>query len=120
MQISERVKEKTFENVTIKAAYLEACKWISTNIIAVNNGENITYSISKVRNKSGRNLIKVVIYITADEKEIADRNCDICKECGRSFYMAENKYRCEVCKMQPYRKRLSDRLKALQEGTSVL
>lgn len=48
MIICEKIKEKEFIGGTIKEAYLNACKWLSTNVIAINNSKNITYRFEKL------------------------------------------------------------------------
>lgn len=116
MNVSEKILEKEFESVTTKNAYLDCCKWISTNIIAVNNSENITYKIEKVETKDWNKKIRLTVYVFVDEEEVRSRHCEICKEVTGSFFMMQNKNMCESCKMQPYRKRLTDRLKLLREG----
>ena len=47
MLIAEKIIQKQFKAKTMKQAYLECCKWISTNIVAKNNSKNISYSIKK-------------------------------------------------------------------------
>ena len=49
MLIGEKIKEKKFCGANTKDAYLKACKWISSNIIAVNNSNNMTYKIEKLK-----------------------------------------------------------------------
>lgn len=116
MFVSEKIMEKEFASVTTKNAYLDCCKWISTNIIAVNNSENITYKIEKVKTKDWNKKIKLTVYVTANETEVKERHCDICREVTGSFFMTQNKNMCESCKMKPYRKRLMDRLELLKQG----
>ena len=116
MFVSEKIKEKEFLGRTMKDAYLKCCKWLSTNIIAINNSNNITYRIEKIKTKDATNKVKLTVYVVADEDEVNDRSCSICKEVSGSFFMKENKYMCEVCKVQPYRKRMQEKLKAIKEG----
>lgn len=116
MLVSEKIKEKEFTGTNIKDAYLKCCKWISTNIIAINNSNNVTFKIEKVETKSPMNRVKLTIYVSVDEEEVSIRNCSICKEVSGSFFMKENKYMCEVCKVQPYRNRMKNKLKSVKEG----
>lgn len=48
MLIAEKILEKDFQGKTTKEAYLNCCKWLSTNVIAVNNSKHITYRTEKV------------------------------------------------------------------------
>lgn len=117
MIICEKIKEKEFIGGTTKEAYLNACKWLSTNVIAVNNSKNITYRFEKLdKTGIGTKKVKLVMYVYTDEEEIKIKHCDICKEVTGAFFMAQNKYMCETCKVQPYRERIKTKLKALKEG----
>lgn len=116
MLIAEKILEKEFRATTMKKAYLDCCKWVSTNILAVNNSQNIVYRIEKAKTEGLEPKILLTAYATAEEGEIHERNCNICKEVSGSFFMAKNKYMCEVCKVPPYRKRLTDKLKLIKEG----
>nr|DAP60030.1 MAG TPA: acetyl-coA carboxylase zinc finger domain protein [Caudoviricetes sp.] len=115
MLISEKIIEKEFSGKNMKEAYLNCCKWVSTNIIAVNNSDNITYSIQKKRTQNTY-IVVLKVYVSADENEVHEKNCAICKEVTHNLFLSENKYMCEGCKIKPYRKRLEDRLKLLKEG----
>ena len=116
MLIAEKILEKEFQGRTTKEAYLNCCKWLSTNIIAVNNSKNITYKMEKINTDSWSKTIRLTAYVTADEEEVHERNCNICKEVSGSFFMAQNKYMCEVCKMPPYRRRLKEKLNLIKEA----
>ena len=116
MLISEKVLEKEFQGRTTKEAYLNCCKWLSTNIIAVNNSKNITYKMEKINTDSWSKTIRLTVYVTADEEEVHERNCNICKEVSGSLFMSKNKYMCEVCKMPPYRRRLKNKLELMKEA----
>lgn len=116
MLIAEKVLEKDFQGKTTKEAYLNCCKWLSTNIIAVNNSKNITYKIEKINTDSWSKTIRLTVYVTADEEEVQERHCNICKEVSGSFFMKQNKYMCDVCKMPPYRRRLKEKLDLIREA----
>ena len=115
MLIAEKIIQKQFKAKTMKQAYLECCKWIATNILAENNSKNLSYSIKK-NESSCIGCVDLEVYIFTDESEVFEHNCDICKEFAGAFFSKENKYRCEVCKMPPYRKRLETKLETLKNG----
>lgn len=115
MLIAEKIIQKQFKAKTMKQAYLECCKWIATNILAENNSKNISYSIKK-NESSGIGCVELEVYIFTDETEVFEHNCDICREFAGAFFNKENKYRCEVCKTPPYRKRLETKLETLRNG----
>lgn len=115
MQISEKIFEKEFEGKNQKDAYLKCCKWIASNVIAINNARNIMYHIEKVGGTfSGK--VKVIFYVYADETEVFDHTCEVCREASSLFYMSGEKHKCESCKINPYRNRLQERLKLLKDG----
>lgn len=116
MIIAEKVIEKEFESSTIKEAYLQCCKWVSTNIVAVNNSRNVMYQIEKTKKGMWRGAVKLTVYVFTDEGEVQEHNCSICKEVTGSFFMKQNKYMCEVCKIIPYRVRMKEKLKTIKEG----
>lgn len=115
MFVCEKIFEKTFVANKLKEAYLNACKWVSSNIIAINNFKNVTIKYEK-ETKKAVNRIKVTGYVMCDEKEILERTCNICKECSSLFYLTENKNKCSSCAIEPYRKREQEKLKNIKEG----
>lgn len=116
MFISDIIKVKEFSAMTNKEAYLKACKWVSANIIAVNNSNNISYKIEKIKSNDYMSKVKLTVYVMEDEEVIHNNHCGICQELANGLYMKENKFRCEVCKTIPYRTRLSNRLENLKKG----
>lgn len=115
MQVSEKLFDKTFEGKTQKDAYLKCCKWVASNIIAMNNCQHITYTAEKQNVVIGGKL-KLTVYVTAEEQEVYEHMCEVCKEVGGLLYTTEGKYRCYSCKVNPYRKRMQERLKLLKDG----
>lgn len=115
MMVSEKIIEKHFSAVTMKEAYLKACKWISSNIIAVNNSQNITYQIRKEKGEFEKR-VTLDVYVTVDEREVQERHCEICKEMTGSFFMKQNKYMCESCKLLPYKRRVEEKMRNVKEG----
>lgn len=116
MLISEKLYEREFEAKDNKTAYLKCCKWVSTNILAVNNSQNITYRIEKIDTDSWTGKVRLTVYVSTDEQEINNQNCNVCKEMQSMFYLSENKHKCESCKVPPYRRRLQNKLKMIMEG----
>lgn len=112
MLVCEEVYRKEFVAHKTKDAYLDACKWVSSNVIAVNNSEHITYKI--VKQEYGKVLL--ILYATAEEQEIKEQHCGVCKEVNSHFYMKENVYMCYTCRMNPYRERMQNKLKKIIEG----
>ena len=114
MLACELIKKKEFKNIRMKDAYLEACKWVSTNIIAKNNCHNITYRMYKKKQSLTENIIEVEIYVYTEESEVLSHHCEICRELARGLYMKENRFRCEVCKIEPFMRRLKEKLESIK------
>lgn len=117
MYVSTKIMEKEFASDSMKKTYLDACKWVSTTIIAKTNSENITYDFKKLETKNNIYRMKVSVYVSIDEEEVLKRNCDICKEFNNNYFSSQNKYMCEVCRMPPYRNRVAERLKTIKKLT---
>ena len=116
MYVCEKVKEQVFEARKTKEAYLEACKWVASNVIALNNSKNLGYKIEKHETKGNLKAVKLTVYVQIEEQEVYDKNCNVCRECSNLFYLKENKNLCDGCKINPYRERLKARTKAIKEG----
>lgn len=116
MIIGEKIATKDFKAAKMKDAYLEACKWVSTNIVAKNNSNHITYRIIKTKQSALSNIVTAEIYLYVDEEEVHTRHCNICKELAKGLYMKENKFRCEVCKVNPYRERIQKQIEEIRAG----
>lgn len=113
MLVCEELKKLTFEDRDNKKAYLNACKWIASNIIA-KELKHVTYSITK-DNSVSHGKVVVTLYVTADEGKIKENMCSVCKEFARNMWLSENKYRCEVCKVGAYRNRILENLTRLKQ-----
>uniref|UniRef100_A0AAU8B148 Phage protein n=1 Tax=Dulem virus 36 TaxID=3145754 RepID=A0AAU8B148_9CAUD len=108
MFVNEKLFERIFEGETTKEAYMNACKWLASNVIAVNNMEYIQCKFIKV-DKGYTNYAKSIrleVYAMLEEKEEFEHFCKVCKEAGNLFYSVEDKYRCYNCKLKPYRDRV--------------
>lgn len=117
MYASEQIKTLEFTGKTVKEAYLSCCKWLSTNVIAVNNSENITYKIEKLGfRKEGTYKVKLTLFITIDQDIVKDKNCEICKEVTGSFFLKQNKHMCESCRLLPYEKRVKDKIEIIKQS----
>lgn len=115
MIVGTKIIEKEFQSRTTKQAYLDCCKWLSTNIIAVNNSNHLVYKMEKVQD-DWISKIRLTVYVMAEEQDIQERHCNICKEVTGSFFMKQNKYMCESCKMKPYRNRIREKLNIIKES----
>lgn len=114
MLIGEKVFQKDFINTTTKGAYLDACKWVSTKVIAVNNSQHIVHKIEKVETDDKfEKKVRLTLYAVTDEEEINEQNCAVCRETNNLFYMKQDKHMCCSCRVNPYRERMKNKLKAI-------
>lgn len=117
MYASEQIKILDFAGRTMKEAYLSCCKWLSTNVIAVNNSENITYKVEKLEVKEhGVSKVRLTLYVTVNQTEIKERNCNICREVTGSFFLKQNKHMCESCRLLPYEQRIKDKIEIIKQS----
>lgn len=105
MLVSQVVNEICFNSYSYKESYVQAMKYLSSYV----KYDNITFKLEK--QKDGKS-IKLIIYYTFDEKQLAAHRCTVCKEFHHSFFINEEN-NCEVCRMKAYRKELALRIKSL-------
>lgn len=113
MVVGEKIKEKEFKATTAKEAYLKCCKWVSTNILAANNSENIAYRIYKTPKVA---TVKLEVYIIVSEDKIQDQHCKICREVSSNLYLQSNKNQCCSCNLPAYLRRAQLKLDAVKDG----
>lgn len=100
---------KQFENKVSKQAYLDACKWLATNIY--NNAElakNVVISIKKLTESELPTFV-VTVYAQIDESEQRTAHCKKCKMLHTIFYSMDGG-NCNECKAKAYYKYLDDNI----------
>lgn len=116
MFCSRRVLTKRFVSVNgdSKEAYLMACKWLAKNVISKKDEIGAySFEISKDEKAEDTTFI-LTLYATLDELEINKKNCEICQEVHRLFYVNDD-YNCNSCREQAYRRKIEDKLKIKAE-----
>lgn len=103
---SKQFYSKTFGGVSTKEAYLKACKWYATNIIAEGKFKNV--SVEYKKEKCG-NAVTIVIYTLMPEKEVLDIHCENCRSMHSSFFMNEDT-NCNRCSAISFHKRLENKI----------
>lgn len=106
---STRLFSKRFENQDKKEAYMDACKWLATNIISKRSELcAMTFSIDPVKDAMPASFI-LTVYVSLDEPEVRERHCKVCKELTSLFYVkggVDNQ--CSNCKMLAYTQRMDE------------
>lgn len=111
IEYSEKVLSKRFVGENFKQAYMKACKWLATNIIAHEDElGKMSYEISKEVNESQLPTVVLIINAIMDESEARERNCIICREAHSAFFL-NDACNCSSCNANAYTRRLDDMIK---------
>lgn len=113
IEYAQRLFSKEFAHEDKKTAYLNACKWLASNIIS--NRKELCEMTFKVYPIEGRSVptFLLEVFVTLPETEVRERNCAICREMSRLFYVNGSAFdaHCGNCKMNGYVQRLDDMIK---------
>lgn len=112
MIAGKKVYEQVFAANNYKSAYLKACKWYASNILAKNNSECISEKIEKLK---GSQSVKLTLYIVIDAEQTQERHCEICEEMRGAFFINGNKHACESCALLPFKKRLCEKIGNIEQ-----
>ena len=112
MKITEKFFTKDFKsNKSKKDAYLEACKFVASNIISKEkNNEKTFWSISQEKTDSKGFVYRLELYSVIDTSKDKESFCKTCKEFHRSFYMRDEP-ECSRCNVRTYLDRLNKKIK---------
>lgn len=106
MFYTQKFGKKTFHGASTKDAYMNACKWYATNVIAKDKLHNI--QVEYIKEKDG-NAVTMVLYASMPEKEVMDQHCTCCREMHNSFFINEDTH-CERCSAVGFQKRLERKM----------
>lgn len=106
MFYTQQFGKKTFRGASTKDAYMNACKWYATNVIAKDKLHNVQVEYIK---EKGDNAVTMVLYASLPEKEVMDQHCTCCREMHHSFFINED-VRCDRCSAIGFQKRLEQKL----------
>lgn len=109
METTYKYFEKKFRGQDSKEVYLQACKWLATNVISKPELEESLYRIKKKPDKNNTVIFKVELFCYLDDVEAMDRFCRVCQESHKAFYINED-YNCSRCNVVTFRKRLDETL----------
>lgn len=97
---TEEAASKVFSSKTRKEAYLDACKWLATNIINKEEFENVQFRIDK---NDGSPSVTLRLFVCVEENRLKKEHCEACREAHRLFYM--NDINCQTCTIAGYQNR---------------
>ena len=112
MIAGKKIYEQIFTAGNYKSAYLKACKWYASTVLAKNNSECISEKIEKLK---GGQSVKLTLYIIIDADEMKEKHCKICEEMRGAFFISGNKHACESCALPPFKKRLCEKIGNIEQ-----
>ena len=112
LRYSDEFYSKKFTGKNTKEAYLKACKWYATNVIAKDELRNVYVEYEKRDEQSP--TIVIHLYASLLEGEARAKHCNICKEMHKSFFSNEET-NCNSCKLRSYQSRCEQHIKIKTE-----
>ena len=97
---------KVFKGTSIKDAYMKACKWYASNVIAKDKLHNVQVEYIK---DAEANTVTIVLYAVLSETDVKEQHCQCCKEMLHSFFINEAT-ECSRCSAAGYQRRLEQKL----------
>ena len=101
---SEQFAQKTFNGTSVKDTYLKACNWYASNVIAVDQLQEVQVEYIK-----GINQVTIKLYAVLTESEVMEQHCQCCKEMHHSFFINEDTA-CNRCSAMAYQRRLERKI----------
>ena len=102
-----KIGEKCFEDVVSKQAYLNACKWLATNVYCSEDySHNISVRVLKQPHEKSDETFKFVVelYYITDFESVQKIFCNNCKLSVNTFF--GNEPLCNACRFNPFLKKL--------------
>ena len=97
---------KKFSGGSTKEAYLKACKWVATNILADDEiSKDVTWSITKSKDLP---TVELELFGMVNDTEHVNQFCKVCKEFHCSFYINQQQ-NCNNCNMMAYRSQAEEK-----------
>ena len=110
---SKEFFRKKFTAETMKKAYMDACKWYSSNVISKDELHSVQIEFEKIPGEALPTLM-IHLYAVLSEDELRERHCNICRESHSVFYM-NNYVDCNKCAAKAYQERTDDMLRVKLE-----
>ena len=110
---SKEFFKKKFVAETMKAAYLNACKWYATNVLSKDELHNVQVEFEK-NAKCEFPTVVIRLFAVLSEDQLRERYCKLCKESHSLFFMNHN-YNCNKCEAKAYQQRTDEMLRVKLE-----
>lgn len=113
MKMTITLFEKTFKDksLSVKEAYLKACKWVAKNVLTNEKLKDVLVEYKIEKTKAEVTLILHCFLESEDERK---RYCSMCKEFHESVF-TNCSYNCNNCNLIALNKRQNTRLKVKKE-----
>lgn len=113
LRFMDKLLKKDFVGDNMKDAYMKACKWYASNVLAKDELQGVCVEYEKVYDRQSP-TVTAHLYVTMDEESIRQEHCNICREFHHAFFIneAEN---CNSCNVSGYQKRLEQRILVKKE-----
>lgn len=107
LRYTDEFYSKKFTGKTIKEAYLKACKWYASNVIAKDELRNVFVEYEKHDEQSP--TVVIHLYASLIEEQVRVDHCAICRETHKSMFLSDNT-NCEWCKVKGYQNRMDQHM----------
>ncbi len=108
LKYSDEFFSKKFIGETFKSAYLKACKWYASNVIAKDELRNIQVEYEKVYDAQYPTVV-IHLYASLIEEQVRINHCAICREAHKSLFLGEET-NCAWCKVKGYENRMDQQI----------
>ena len=106
MEHGTKFYSKTFNGPTMKDAYLKACKWVATNILADDEiSKDVMWRIIKSKDLP---TVELELYGMVNDSEHVSQFCRSCKQFHTLFYINQQQ-NCNCCNMKAYRSQAEEK-----------
>lgn len=114
IKYSREFFKKSFTADSMKAAYLMACKWYSTNVLSKAEFINVHVQFVK-EDKEEFPTVTIHLFAVQDgEKDVMNEHCICCKEMHNSFFINEDTH-CGRCSALGFQNRLERGINAKRD-----
>lgn len=109
IKYSRKFYKKSFSADTMKAAYLSAVKWYSTNVLSKDEFANVHIQFIKETDGEYPTITLHLFAVQDGEKDIMSKHCECCREMHHSFFINEDT-NCNRCSALGFQNRLEQKI----------
>lgn len=109
IKYSREFFKKSFTAESMKAAYMSAVKWYSTNILSKEEFTNVHVQFIKETKEELPTITIHLFGVQDGEQDVMSQHCLCCKEMHHSFFINEDTH-CNRCSALGFQKRLEQKV----------